>query len=155
MLIGEATQVKQDEFKRDLKKPFADLSGFDYERDAKGKPVKTGRREQWFEIYAEVDLCKIGNDCPAFSALLDDVHKLAKEKSKKHVIYFYGTGNGNSEVKDDNYSDAFYPVSAREVLRALKLDNAEINYRRFSWAIVLLEAILKDDEDAQVIFYGH
>lgn len=152
LIIGVATNQVGDEFEVDTTKPYPDLSGFERKRDARGNNIKTGRKQQWFHVYAEIGLSKIQYEGP-LSKLISATEMRAKEVGKTHVVYFYGTGDGDTEIKEDRYSTPLIAIPARKVLVALEAEGNP--YRRIGWAAAFLKAMGNDIEDFSVIFYGH
>lgn len=153
LIIGKASEGS-NEIERDMSKPYSDGSGFEYKKDANGEYVTTGRMERYFQVYAEIDLCKIGYEDKPLNALSAKSHK----GPEKEVYYFFGTTEGNKDGREDRYGERLYPIPAEEVLAALK-DAQEREgsepYRRFKWAIALLESMVDDNEGIQVLFWGH
>jgi hypothetical protein len=117
-----------------------------YLKDDKGNYIHTGREEIYFMVYATIDLCKCGYD--------SEVLKLdwRNKESDSVVWYFY---NGSEETREDLYGESSKPIKIQEVLGALKKDAKKDDYRRFKWAISLLESMVNDSEDLEVLFYGH
>lgn len=150
LIIGVATNQVGDEYEHDMRKPYPDFSGFERKRDARGNFIKTGRKQQWFHVYAEIGLSKIQYDGP-LSKLINMTERRAKEFGKSHFLYFFGTGNGDHEIKEDRYGTPFITVPAREVLAVLKVEK----HRRGAWAVAFLEAMGEDINEFSVIFYGH
>ncbi len=102
--------------------------------------------KSWFSIYATVDLCKPG---PAKILELND-------QAKAGTVYIFAVmGDGDTPVVDDRYGSPIVPIPIQDVLEALYIDQRTDYYRRFRWAIRLLEAML-DEEDGQlsVAFWG-
>lgn len=116
-----------------------------YLKDENGDTVRTGRKEIYFEVYAMIDLCKCGAD--------SEISKVdwRNKESDSVVWYFY---NGDNEIKEDSYGDIPKPVKLNIVLEALRKDTEKEDYRRFKWAVSLLES-MKDDEEIEILFYGH
>lgn len=151
MIFGRAG-TPSEEFERDLERPYEDGSGFEYKKDARGNPVKTGRTEIWFNRYGQLDLCKLGSQDDSLNRLIRESFKRAKQNDAT-VYFFY---EGNKQVKEDCYGAKMWPISAKEVLEAVNLLPPEsMEYRRLQWAKALLESITKDFEDIQCLFYGH
>jgi hypothetical protein len=152
LIIGKASQASPEWALSD--QLYKDGSGFEPLRDAKGNILHTGRTEHWFQIMAMVDLCKLGHADDSLNRLLHQSHKTAKEQNKAHVYYFYDS-DGNTQVKEDRYGDGMWPVPIKDVLDAMKASEGAQTYRRLVWAIALLEAMVKDSENLQVLFYGY
>ena len=119
---------------------------FPYIRDGEGSFKYTDVDETYFMVYAEIDLCKLGHDSHLGKIL-------TANKDSKKEIYYYGTG-GNVAITEDCYGDKPNEASVGDCVEALKLDIANSNYRRFKWALALLES-MQDEEDISVIWYGH
>jgi hypothetical protein len=101
----------------------------------------------FFHTYATIDLCKCGEGA------LDGLE--SHHKGDPLVYWYYGT-DGNHHDTEDRYGDKPVPLSINEVLQALYKHRANDNYRRFKWAIALLESMQHDSgENLQVLFYGH
>lgn len=97
-----------------------------------------------------VDLCKVGS--PETSAIIHAGHQ---SEGPFGCVY---ASDGNSLIAEDKYGQFMVPIPAREVLEAMKKDNAVEEYRRLTIAIAALEAALKTfspAEKLQVLFYGH
>lgn len=154
LIIGKST-AGRPEIARDMNKPYSDGSGFEYKKDKKGNDVLTGKIEHYFSVYAELDLCKIGYADNALNRLNTKSHD--PKRRSKHVYYFYGTTEGNKDARKDNYDAPLFPVSLKQVLKSIKeVQQAESEpYRRFTWAIALLESMAQDGEDLEVLFWGH
>lgn len=153
LIIGKASETGSPEYEEDKNKPFDDGSGFEWKKDEHGKPIPTGRTSFYFRVMAELDLCKIGHGSDPLVDLIDKTQKEAMA-DKYRVFEFYGTGEGDKAVQEDKYGVKFLPVSVRDLLTALQSRKGE-DYRRFDWAIALLESMKDDIEGIQVIFYGH
>jgi len=106
--------------------------------------------KRWFQVMATVDLCKAGYD--------SEVLKLLPKKSEvdpKDEVYLYAPmGDGDTNVTEDRYGDKLHPVSLEDVLAALRKDAERDTYRRFKWAIGLLESMATTD-NLHVILYGY
>ena len=113
--------------------------------------TKENESKNWFQVMAMVDLCKAGYD--------SELHKLIPKKSEvdpAQAVYLYAPmGDGDTEVTEDRYGDKLHPVPLELVLAALRKDNERENYRRFTWAIGLLESMVSTTEDLYVILYGY
>lgn len=152
MFVGKVS-LRGKEWKLTDKR-YDDDSGFEPERDDKGKIVYTDRTEHWFQVMAFVDLCKLGYQDDALNRLISDSFDTAKKHAKTDVHYFYGE-DGNKKIVDDLYGAALWPVPVKDVLEAMKKSHGRSKYRRTDWAIALLVAMAKDTEQLEVIFYGH
>lgn len=107
---------------------------------------KPSRKAKWFQIYAELDLCKLGSKSPLFDLM---------KKVCRPEVYWYKS-DGNTREMRDRYGDCFKPVPIRDVLAALQADPDATTYRRIKWAIGLLEEMVQDKEDdISVVFFGH
>src|SRR3990167_6416697 len=102
LIIGKASALIGDEWKLSNQR-YKDDSGFEPEKDAKGKIVLTGRKEHWFQVFATLDLCKIGGEAE-LNRVINASFKRGKEVAKTDVHYFYGE-DGNTPIKDDQYGD--------------------------------------------------
>jgi len=127
------------------------LRGPEYERDTDGLYIKddhnnltpTGRTESYFMQYASLDLCKPGYDSHIFNIA-------STNPDPKEVVYWYV---GDTRITTDRYGEELRPVPILEVLEALQEDDQE--YRRFRWAVALLESMVDDSEEIHVLLYGH
>ncbi len=102
----------------------------------------------WFNVFANVDLCKPGNGTA--------IMKL-KDAAKADPIYTYAImGDGDTEVVEDKYGDKIKPIPIQDVLEALYIDQRNDHYRRFSWAIALLEKMVHEENgQLSVAFWGY
>lgn len=107
--------------------------------DTKDKP--------WFNIYATVDLCKPG---------AAEILKL-KENTKADPVYVFAImGDGDTPVVDDRYGVPIIPIPIQDVLEALHTDQRNDYYRRFGWAIALLESMVQEEGgQLSVAFWGY
>lgn len=151
MLVGK-TALHGMEHELDKENPFKDGSGFPYKKDKRGDYIETGRKEAWFQIMAEVDLCKLGYQEDVLNRLIDQSHD--KKRAEKEVVYFYGT-DGNTRYMQDRYDSPMFAVPIKKVLDAMKQTEGAKTYRRLVWAIALLEAMASDEEQLEVMFWGH
>jgi hypothetical protein len=113
-----------------------------------GKVVRTKKTATYFNVYATVDLCKCG-----YSSNISKIDK--KNLDKDNYIYFY---DGGMETNTDLYGEYMKPVPIKEVIEALRKDVFEDDYRRFKWALSLLESMESmesDSENIEVLFFGH
>lgn len=117
---------------------------YPYVKDGNGVLVKTDVDETYFMIAAEIDLCKVG-DSNLFKAL-------EVNKDKKREYYWYGM-DGNVRISDDRYGDKPELASLEDCIEALKKDVAESDYRRFKWALALLESM--KGSEMKVLWFGH
>ena len=147
LLIGRSTgamkQVKKGEYFLD------DNNDLDreYLKDEDGKFIYTGGLEFYFMTYATVDLCKVGSLLP---------NELRFNTTpNKHVNYWY---EGGKECMQDSYGKYPAIVKLNVVLSAIKeqqVSNGDAPYRRFDWAISLLESMSKGKEELEVLLVGH
>ncbi len=153
LIIGKASNVKSDEREKDLTKPYDDGSGYECKKDKDGNDVLTGRTLVWFNVMAELDLCKLGYQDDQLNRLIAQSHNTAKANPKT-VHEFYGTTEGNQAATEDRYGSGLWPVPIRDVLTAIAgVEDQE--YRRLKWAKALLESMADDPEELQVMFWGH
>ncbi len=102
--------------------------------------------ETYFMIYAEIDLCKLGRDSHIGKILTEN-------KSDKEEFYYFGS-DGNTKITEDIYGSKPNEISVAKCIEALRLDVKDSDYRRFKWALALLES-MKDENEISVIWYGH
>lgn len=151
MMIGRQG-TPSTEYAIDESKPFDDGSGFEYLKDAHGGLVPTGRTKTWFDVFAQVDLCKLGYQEHPLNDLISESFAKARENTAT-VCFFY---NGDKRVTEDYYGDKFYPVPIAAVWDAMNAMTPEsMEYRRLKWAKALVEAMKDDPEQLQVMFFGH
>lgn len=100
----------------------------------------------WFQIYAAVDLCK-----PGPTKILE-----LKDAAKADPVYVYAImGDGDTMTIEDRYGAPVVPMPIRDVLEALHTDQRNEHYRRFSWAIALLESMVNEEQgQLSVAFWG-
>jgi len=151
IVIGELTKIPVEEYKRDLDRPYLDGSGFEYEVDAEGSPVPTGRLKSYLLPAVHFDMCKI------YDSNLEALHhkhkKMVGEKPQQ-VVYFFHS-DGNTEFIEDGYGDPLITIPFDEVLQAVCLDAEYGAYRRYHWLKGLLEAMESTKSDNTVcVFYG-
>lgn len=117
---------------------------YPYVRDENNNFVKTDIIESYFMIAAEIDLCKIGDShlCKAL--------KLNNDKLREYYWYGY---DGNMRISDDRYEDKPELATIEDCITALKKDIKESDYRRFQWALALLESM--KDSNMKVLWFGH
>lgn len=117
-----------------------------YSKDDKGNTIPTGRKGIYFAVMAMIDLCKCGYDSE-----ISKIDWKNKERESSFWYFYYGS----EEIKEDRYGDTPKPINIKTVLVALRKDSEREDYRRFKWAIALLESMEKDSENLQVLFYGY
>jgi len=118
--------------------------------------LKNEKGQRWFSEECVIDLSKCGES---------NVGKLAGDymTKGKALLYWY---ENDKEVTEDACGGKPTPIPTREVIEALCKDvkvldhgNNDRPYRRFEWALALLEAIDKRDNGKKkefcVIFNGH
>jgi hypothetical protein len=154
LIIGRASLLTSDEIKRDLEKPFKDGSGYEYAKDEKGGYVKTGRKEHYFQVYATLDLCKLGYQEDELNSLIARSHKEGARQAKTAFHYFYAD-DGNTQIVEDRYGSKMWPVPVGDVLNAVQRCEDATKYRRLMWAIALLTSMKDDPQGVSVMFYGH
>jgi hypothetical protein len=116
-----------------------------YIKDEEGNFVTTGKKETFFFVYAELDLCKCDYD--------GFIHKLdRKNTDESHHWYWY---RGSEKRTDDFYGDQPKPMPIAEVIEAIEKDSEGEEYRRFKWALALLNSMKDDPENLQVLWFGH
>jgi hypothetical protein len=116
------------------------------------------KKEKWFREDCVIDLMKCHES---------NVGRLAGENlftKGKPVLYWYENDQAQTE---DPYGGKPRPIPTKEVIEALRkdvkvlLDHGDciLPYRRFEWALALLEAIENRDDGKKkefcVIFNGH
>ena len=118
-----------------------------YMRDEDGELVCTDGTESYFMAYATIDLCKVG-------CLLPDELRF-NTAPDKHVNYWY---EGGKQCMQDSYEEYPAVVKLNVVLSAIREQqalNGDEPYRRFDWAISLLESMSKGKEELEVLLVGH
>lgn len=151
ILIGKSTNHPSLEIKRTTI-PYADGSGFEPERDEKGSYVYTGNTEHWFQIYAMIDMCKLGYQSAPLNDLISESFSLAA--SKLSQIHFYYSDDGNTHIKEDRYGARMHPVPLKRLAETLN-DLDDMEYRRLRWLKALVDEMAKDPEELQVMFFGY
>ena len=117
------------------------------------------KKEKWFRDDCVIDLSKCGD---SNVGRLASKHLLQKGKP---LVYWY-EGNDDTAQTEDPYGYKPTPIPTEEVIEALRKDVLVLDYgdndrpyRRFEWALALLEAIDKRDNGKKkefcVIFNGH
>lgn len=119
--------------------------------------LKNKEGQLWFSEECVIDMSKCGDS---------NVGRLASKhllRKGKPLLYWY---ENDKEVTEDSYGDKPTPIPTSQVIEALRKDvkvldygNNDRPYRRFEWALSLLEAIEKRDDGKKkefcVIFNGH
>jgi len=118
--------------------------------------LKNEKGQLWFSEECVIDLSKCGES---------NVGKLAGDymTKGKALLYWY---ENEKEMTEDACGGKPTPIPTKEVIEALRkdvkvLDHGENDrpYRRFEWALALLESIEKRDnrerKEFSVIFVGH
>jgi len=145
LLIGRSSDMTDNEHQLGQPEIDCDTIYKPYLKDDKGNYLLTGRKRTWFQIYATLDLCKCGGE--------SSVSKIEIEnKDELHFWYWY---SGSDDTSEDCYGTKLKPVPIKEVVDALREDVKESEYRRFKWALALLEAMQDDSEGLSVLLYGH
>lgn len=152
LILGKASALVSDEWKLSTKR-YSDDSGFKLEEDEKGNIITTGRKEHWFHVMATVDLCKLDYGSP-LSALCSNSHKTAKENIGD-TIHFYYSDDGNTQIKEDRYGAAMWPIPLKDLLRIAKTNPDAKTYRRLKWAIALAKSMADDPEELSALAFGH
>ena len=112
----------------------------------KGFGVGKDFDKDWFQLYATVDLCKPGD-----SALLD----LSNASEEKEIYTYAVMGDGDSSVTIDRYDAKLRPIRIQDALEALYTDQRKEHYRRFGWAIALLESMAHEEGgNLSVVLWG-
>jgi len=106
------------------------------------------RQGTFFQVYAAIDLCK----CVESNLL--KMENVLTHSTK--VFWFPPSGDGNTPVTEDRYGKEPKLISITDAISALKRDVATSDYRRFKWALALLESMYKSsEEDLLILLYGH
>jgi len=155
LLVGKS-RLREDELQKDMDHPFEDGIGHPYKKDDKGNYITTGRKQSWFQIMAQVDLCRLGYQDDPLNSFINSWHERAIELKDREVTYFYGLGDGDKKITEDGYGTPIIAAPIKGCLEAMKQShNPSDPYRRFEWALALLESMEKDPEALEVVFYGH
>lgn len=115
-----------------------------------GKPSSLDNGHAWLDVYAMVDLCKPGYD----TSIYEMTGRGAKKERSEPLVYFFAE-DGNTSVQEDRYGDKIQAIPIHKVIEAIQKDAKRSTYRRFHWALTMLEAIAKDDPEAVVALYGY
>ncbi len=115
-------------------------------------PTEDSKNQRYFREYASVDLCKPGYD----SSFLMAMEQARENESELKPVYLYAPmGDGDTQVTKDRYDAKLYPIPIQDALDALRKDNERDPYRRFKWAVALLESMADDTEKLFVISWGY
>lgn len=144
IMIGE-TGTSANKMLRESKLKIEDGEAwYPYAKDDNGNFIKTDMVETYFMITAEINLCKIG-DSHLFKSL-----KLNKDKLREYYWYGY---DGNMRISEDRYGEKADLATIEDCITALKKDVKESDYRRFKWALSLLESM--KDSNMKVLWFGY
>jgi hypothetical protein len=146
LIIGSAGHTSDEIKKGDLIIEDGE-SYHPYLKDEDGNFIYTGRKETWFQIMATIDLSKCGS-----GSAIHDIDRVNKDES--HGWYWYES-DGNTRTTEDKYGDQLKPVQLQVVIDALKKDIEKDDYRRFKWALALLESMVDDRENLTCLIFGH
>jgi hypothetical protein len=108
---------------------------------------QTYNNQTWFHDMATIDLSKCG--------YASHICQLDHKNTDLSKIWYFYAEDGNTQITTDRYGAHFKPVPIGVVLDALKQDEENSRYRRYQWAIALLEAMIDDKEGLSVLLYGH
>jgi len=148
VLIGKSTSWPRQEMKRTNVR-YKDDSGWEPELDDKGNYVYTDRTEHYFDVYAVMDMCKLGCQSDALNTLIGKSFALAKN-NENQIHHFYAS-DGNTMIQEDRYGSRMHPVSLIELKEALDA-LPDMDYRRLRWLKALVDEMVKDKEPLQVMF---
>ncbi|CAH9013223.1 hypothetical protein VP199E371_P0082 [Vibrio phage 199E37-1] len=148
LIIGEVG-TSGDKYKRsDVGEVDGNSVYYPYLKDSLGNLIKTKVKETYFMVAAQVDLCKPGYNSSILNAL-------RKNEDPNHEYYYYGY-DGNTRVTEDCYGDKSDIHSIDEIINALRKDVEDSDYRRFKWALSLLESIKENGgSELKVMWYGY
>ena len=147
LLIGRSTTPHKGVKKGDYFLDEYNNLDREYIKGEDGEFIYTDRMESYFMIYATIDLCKVG-------CLLPNELRF-NTNPDKHVNYWY---EGGKECMEDSYGKYPSVVKLNVVLDAIKElqeENGDEPYRRFDWAIALLESMSKGKEELEVLLVGY
>lgn len=119
-----------------------------------GKSTNFLQREEktnWFQIMGMVDLCKPGHG----SGISKLCQSIELDKVAQKVYLYAPMGDGDTTVEEDCYGVKLKTIPLEIVLDALYADQENDPYRRFKWAIALLEAMQDDLENLEIVLYGY
>lgn len=108
-------------------------------------------KTNWFQIMGMVDLCKPGHD----SGISKLCQSIELDKVAQKVYLYAPMGDGDTTVGEDCYGVKLKTIPLEIVLDALYADQENDTYRRFKWAIALLEAMQDDLENLEIVLYGY
>ena len=103
-------------------------------------------KDNYFMKYAEVDLCKV--------AWFNDLNDLETHNLEEGTSWYFYSEDDNV-INEDDYGRKLTPLPLMYYITKLKESMEHSDYRRFKWALALLEAMDIDSEPKYVIAYGH
>lgn len=145
LIIGKESSVVYDEYAKGEPVLADGEVYYPYLKDADGDLIPTGRKETYFAVFATIDLCKCGYD-----SAINSIDNWNTDES--HGWYWY---EGSAELRKDLYGVRLKPVSISTIINALEKDMESSDYRRFKWALALLESMVDDEEELGVLIYKH
>lgn len=89
---------------------------------------------------------------------VDFLRELAEGRDDKEAINKLAADIEDGYITEDCYGDPLGVIPIEEFVQALKEDNEHEPYRRYQWAIALLESIIGGYNDTTRLFvvtYGH
>ena len=107
--------------------------------------------KNWFQIMGMVDICKPGHG----SELAKLCGNIAQDIDAPNVYLYAPMGDGDMTVTEDCYGTKLQAFPLSMVLDALYADSNNDSYRRFKWALALLESMQDDIENLEVVLYGY
>jgi len=114
--------------------------------------TEESKGHRYFRIDATVDLCKPGYD----SSFLMAMEQARENAPEQKPVYLYAPmGDGDTQVVKDRYDAKLFPIPIQDALDALRKDEERDPYRRFKWAVALLEAMADDTENLMVVAWGY
>lgn len=148
LLVGQACGREKKAKRSSHPEIDGDSIYYPYLKDLDGNFVYDGSYETYFMVTAHIDLCKPGYESSILAAL-------RKNEDPNHEYYYYGS-DGSTRISEDCYGDKSDIHSLGEIIEALKKDVLNDDYRRFKWALSLLESIRDNEgDDMKVMWYGH